>query len=277
MEESTRERIYNFLENKKETRDDIAELSYVLYSKKENSYISSNENILIYPASVSKLLIAGGILKQIENGTLDIRQTIKIAAKNINKEDEFYVKIKPDFMDFKVGEYYTINQLLSAMLGQSNNSASNTLIDIIGRDYINQVTVLALDYPECILTRKFNSREHEDIEYKNAPITKGTVKCYIEIWKLIDQGKFISTNVSEKILEYTKQEKESNKGLSLFSQNGSLYRKGGWLSSVLQNKNTAFWEHDTGVYKDNNDTIIFSIFTLVKNSTGSPFGLNEFR
>jgi beta-lactamase class A len=66
----------------------------------------------------------------------------KVARENINLDTKVVVSrgnYTEDASDIWAGAEYTLRKLLFRMINQSSNIATNQLIDVVGRDYINQV------------------------------------------------------------------------------------------------------------------------------------------
>ena len=104
-----------------------------------------NENVQMVAAGCMKLPIAVSLIKAVEDKKVDFMDKIKI-----EKEDKVYgTGIIHEFNERE----YTIFELLVAMLIQSDNTAANKIIDIIGMDNINS-NIKEMGLKNTILNRK---------------------------------------------------------------------------------------------------------------------------
>ena len=89
-----------------------------------------NENVSMTAAGCMKLPIAVSLIKAVEDGKVDFLDKIKIQS-----EDKVYgTGIIHEFNERE----YTVFELLVIMLIQSDNTAANKIIDILGMEKINQ-------------------------------------------------------------------------------------------------------------------------------------------
>ena len=112
-----------------------------------------NENVTMIAAGCMKLPIAVSLIKAVEDGKLDFMTKIPISGK-----DKVYGKgIIHEFSE----RDYTIFELLVAMLIQSDNTAANKIIDLVGMDNINQdIKTLGL------LNTKLNRKTSDEVSPK---------------------------------------------------------------------------------------------------------------
>ncbi len=115
-----------------------------------------NENVQMVAAGCMKLPISSFCNKAVENGKVDFMDKIKI-----NEEDKVYgTGIIHEFDDRE----YTIFELLVAMLIQSDNTAANKIIDIVGIDKINE-DIKAMGLKNTKLNRKTTDERSNNSEY----------------------------------------------------------------------------------------------------------------
>ena len=92
--------------------------------------ISYQGDLQLPSASMIKLLVASALLQQIDAGTLALDQTHVLSADEI-------VGGSGSLAGLGVGASVTLERLLSAMIEESDNTATNALIDVLGMDEIN--------------------------------------------------------------------------------------------------------------------------------------------
>ena len=104
-----------------------------------------NENVQMTSAGCMKLPIAVSVIKYVQDGNCSFLDKVKI-----EENDKIYgTGILHEFDN----RDYTIFELLVAMLIQSDNTAANKLIDIVGMDRINE-DICALQLKNTRLNRK---------------------------------------------------------------------------------------------------------------------------
>ena len=186
-----------------------------------------NMDRFMYPASVYKVFIGAEVLRQVENNILSLEQTTRIAAPNAVETDTV---LYPDIRHrtpLCTGDSVTIDTLLYRMLAHSDNTASNTLIDIVGRDNITNNIIHRYHWEGSEITRKFLPRDKEDPGYVYASTTKLCARHAAEFFYLVETKQLISNFVSIKLKEYMLAWKETEVGSMQLPAYASFYRKGG--------------------------------------------------
>ncbi len=254
-----------------------------------------NMDHFIYPASVYKIFIGAEVLRQIETGALSLEQHITIKSPNDVDKD---VRIFPgDTRKLLMeGDVVTIDYLLALMLERSDNTASNTLIDLVSRESITENIVHKYNWHGSEVTRKFLDRVKENKPYQYCQTTLTCARHVAEFFYLVENEKLISPFVSKKMKEYMLNWKPGMRtGLNI-SNYASYYRKGGYLENNLYlpfyksyykkngfaldyaavgilrliktiiTKHWAFirWVNDAGVVKGVNSHYVVSVFTVNK-------------
>ncbi len=245
--------------------------------EKEPKIFGYNFDKFIYPASVYKIFIGTEVLRKIDIGEFSLDQIIEIKAPNdVDKDISLFPGDTRKLL--KSGEKFSINYLLDLMLSRSDNTASNVLIDLVGRENINKNIIQKYNWNGSEVTRKFLGREKEEEKYRYSESTK-TCACHVaEFFYLVEKNELISPFVSKKLKKYMLGwNKHGKQGLSL-SEYTSYFRKGGWFETNLYKKNILSavkniftkswalirWSHDTGVIKGKNSHYVVSVFTISK-------------
>jgi len=132
-----------------------------------------NKNVQFTPASTIKVLIAMKILQLIDEGKLNFDTKITINQPNAN-EDGGGVR-------YSRGVIRTIKELLTDMIEESNNIASNQLIDIATKEKINKLAD-DLNANNTRLYRKvYDFISGEINKYKNSTTAYDLAQIYTEI------------------------------------------------------------------------------------------------
>ncbi|MEZ4211026.1 MAG: serine hydrolase [Candidatus Paceibacterota bacterium] len=274
-----KERSQKFIDTLNEfgfTKKDIG-IAIIDLKEKEPKIFGYNFDKFIYPASVYKIFIGAEVLRKIDIREFSLDQIIEIKAPNdVDKDINLFPGDTRKLL--KSGEKFSINYLLDLMLSRSDNTASNVLIDLVGRENINKNIIQKYNWGGSEVTRKFISREKEEEKYRHSESTKTSARHVAEFFYLVEKEELISPFVSNKLKEYMLNwNKHGKQGLSL-SEYTSYFRKGGWFETNLYKKNILptvkniftkgwaliRWSHDTGVIKGKNSHYVVSVFTISK-------------
>ncbi len=236
-----------------------------------------NMDHFIYPASVYKVFIGAEVLCQIEFGVLSLDQILTIKSPNdVDKDARIFPGDTRKLLN--AGDEITIDYLLNLMLTRSDNTASNSLIDIVGRESITKNIIHQYHWHGSEVTRKFLDRIKDDKSYRYSETTKTCARHMAEFFYLVETEQLISSFVSRKLKEYMLQwNKGGRRGLSI-SEYVSYYRKGGWLEtnlwkygfkkalkSIFKKRWAVIrWSNDVGVVKGEKSHYIISVFSVNK-------------
>lgn len=250
-----------------------------------------NLDLFMYPASVYKIFIGAEVLRQIELGEHSLEERITIKAPNdVDKHAKLFPGDSRPIL--KVGDEVTIDYLLDLMLSRSDNTASNCLIDLVGRENISKNIIDTHGWQGSEVTRKFLDRVKEDKSYRYIETTLTCVRHVAEFFYLVEKKELISPFVSGKLKEYMlRWNTHGRKGFSI-PDYVLYYRKGGYLETNLYTsfykksgfgfdyvikgffaliktiitKGLAFlrYMHDAGVVEGKNSKYVVVVFTLSK-------------
>ena len=132
----------------------------------------------VYPASTIKTLVAIAVLRQVDCGIIQLDQKVVIDQPSADLDNQ-------DRADYRRGQVHTVIDLLADMQIYSNNIATNQLIDLVGKPYIN-ATADALGAPTLRVYRKV----YTDVpaEPDNPRRNEATVRGYIELYRELASG-----------------------------------------------------------------------------------------
>lgn len=205
----------------------FAEVSCHVIDINTGQTFSYNQDKFLYPASVYKIFIGAEVLRQVENGTLSLNQRVAIAYPN-NRDNEAHLYPVDKFPLLKHGDHTSLDILLSLMFGRSDNTASNTLIDLVGRESITQNIILPNGWDGSGVTRKFLNRIYENAPYRFADTTVSCGRHIAEFFQLVETNEMVSPFISQKLRMYMQEGHDDKHGVNA-SFSKPLFSKGGWL------------------------------------------------
>ncbi len=255
----------------------------------EHEIFGYNMDHFIYPASVYKIFIGAETLRRIDLGDFSLDQKIVVKSPNdVDKDTKIFPGDTRGLL--QAGDTATIDYLLDLMLTRSDNSASNCLIDLVGRESISENIIYKYGWYGSEVTRKFLDSIKEDKSYQFSKTTKTCARHTTEFMYMIETNQLISPFVSQSLKNYMLRWNRSGRGgLSLPQQ--LVYRKGGYLENNLYKnfygkngfgfesirgllslvksiftKGWAFicWVNDVAVVTGNKSHYVISVFTVSK-------------
>lgn len=292
----------NFIENKKRSQaiahivkqhpfdKKVSELSIAIIDLKNNSseVFGINLDSFFYPASVFKIFIGAEVLRQVETEkySLDEKLTIKSVVK-IPTLSNLY----PDPRSLlKTGESVSIDHLLKLMLADSDNTASNCLLELVDAESIAKHIIAAHGWTGTGITDEFLSNLKQSKASRYVETTRTCARHVAEFFALVEQEKLISPFVSKKLKQYMLQYNHTSRhgytipdfiqyrkgGYMETNLYNSFYRKSGFgfdsvkgVGSLIKNIFTKGWAflrymHDAGVVEGKNSKYAVAVFTLSK-------------
>lgn len=151
-----------------------------------------NLDLFMYPASVYKVFIGAEVLRQAEAGVRLLNEEVVVQSPNdVDKDARLFPDTRPLL---KTGDRVTVDYLLDLMLTRSDNTASNCLIDLVGRENISKNIIDAYGWQGSEVTRKFLDRVREERQYRYNESTKSCVRHVAEFFYLVHGlGKLVGT------------------------------------------------------------------------------------
>lgn len=203
------------------------------------------------PASTIKSFVVLEAFRQKRLGRITFDQPITIQAQNVvptELETDDYPKLRE-------GVQATIRQLVEAMVVQSDNTAYNTLLDVLDRRKIN-ATLQSLGLTETVVGEKLNlDNDQLAIDYQvpgRLPNTT-TSKDLTTLFELLYGQKLQD---SEDMLAVFKMQKINNMIPALLPQNVTIAHKTGDWAPIY---------NDGGVVYKPDDPFVLSVFTNSNN------------
>ena len=176
----------------------IGKYSFFFEDLKSGYVYGYNENVSMTAAGCMKLPIAVSLIKAVENKKVDFMDRVKIQTS-----DKVYgTGIIHEFNERE----YTVFELMVIMLIQSDNTAANKIIDIVGMEQINE-DIIAMGLKNTRLNRKTNDERTAITDVEN--IT--TAYDLSKIWKHLSNGTFLSKDNGQMLIDILRRQQIKNK------------------------------------------------------------------
>ena len=185
-------------EIKKYLESRIGEYSFFFEDLKSGYVYGYNENVSMTAAGCMKLPIAVSLIKAVEDKKVDFMDKIKIQTS-----DKVYgTGIIHEFNERE----YTVFELMVIMLIQSDNTAANKIIDIVGMEQINE-DIITMGLKNTRLNRKTNDERTAITDIEN--IT--TAYDLSKIWKHLSNGTFLNKDNGQMLIDILRRQQIKNK------------------------------------------------------------------
>ena len=163
-----------------------------------------NENVSMTAAGCMKLPIAISLIKAVEDKRANFMDKIKV----LNDEKVYGTGIIHEFDD----RDYTLFELMVIMLIQSDNTAANKIIDILGMEQINE-DIKSMELKNTKLNRKTADERMLDVNIEN--MTSAYDLCMM--WKHLYNGTFLNKENGQMLIDILERQQIKNK-LALYIQ-----------------------------------------------------------
>ena len=201
-----------------------------------------NENVQMTSAGCMKLPIAVSVIKYVEDGNASFLDKIKI-----EEEDKVYgTGILHEFDNRE----YTMFELLVAMLIQSDNTAANKLIDMVGMDRINDDIIA-----QGLKNTKLNRRTSDERATGSGIENITSALDLSRIWKHLYDGRFLSEKNSMMLVDILQRQQMKNK-LALYIPDDLKYE----ISSKTGDKTSV--ENDTALIRTEKGSFTFTVLSM---------------
>ena len=185
-------------EIKKYLESRIGKYSFFFEDLKSGYVYGYNENVSMTAAGCMKLPIAVSLIKAVEDKKVDFMDKIKIQSA-----DKVYgTGIIHEFNERE----YTVFELMVIMLIQSDNTAANKIIDIVGMEQINE-DIRTMGLKNTRLNRKTNDERTAITDVEN--IT--TAYDLSKIWKHLSNGTFLNKDNGQMLIDILRRQQIKNK------------------------------------------------------------------
>jgi beta-lactamase class A len=228
-------------------KDKNIEYSIFIKDLKLGEVICIDAEKIVSSASIIKLFIMAKVIQLVDEESLDLNFRPKIN----NSERVPYSII----YSLDSSNSYTIKDLLILMIIQSDNTATNSLIDLVGMDDINSF-MKEMGFEYTVLRRKMMDFKAKSLGIDNYCSAK-------EVGNLLELmyfGNLVSKKYSELMLEIMKMQLDDSMIKLYFNDEIIVAHKTGDLPGI---------KHDAGiVYTKNIDYIFVMLLTEDKEEQG---------
>jgi beta-lactamase class A len=215
------------------------ECGFVIKSLKTGEEVFYNEDEVVPSASTIKVSIMGEVLRQVKEGRLSLQNRITVDEK---------VKVPYSILTLlETGNSYSLKDVITLMIIQSDNTATNILIDLVGMESINKFAK-EIGLNNTVLQRKmmdFNARKKGRDNYT-------TAKDMLRIFELMYKGELVDKNYSDLMLGICKNQLDNTMMKLYIPDETVIAHKTGELD---------FLDHDCGIVYHEKGDYIFSMLT----------------
>ena len=231
---------YNILEKKiiSKFNDETGNFALAFKNLDDGKEILINENEIFHAASTIKTPVMIEFYKQLHQGTLSLEDTLQIKNEFKSIVDGTMYKLS-EFDDSdkntynKLGQYYSINNLIYEMITISSNFATNILIDYIGANNVTksmkEIGALNIDILRGV----------EDIKAFELGLNNTTsAKDLLIIYEKLAKGKIINNKSSAIMIDILKDQKYDDIIPKYLPKDIEIANKTGMITGV---------HHDSGI------------------------------
>jgi len=216
-------------------------LKYSIFIKDLNSneICSINQRLVIPSASIIKLFIMAKSFQLVSKGELNLGDRICI-----NKKERVPYSI---IYDLDEENTYTIRDLITLMIIQSDNTATNQLIQMLGIENINKF-IIDLGFMDTILKRKMMDFDARILGMENYTTAYDVAK----LLELLNKGELINKECSAEMLRIMKMQLDNSMMRHNLDEKLIVAHKTGDLP---------FIKHDGGIVYTKDKNYIFTMMT----------------
>lgn len=228
-------------------------ISLAVYDFETNWEILIGADEPYHPASTFKVHVMMEVFHQAEQGLLSLDEQLPLVNSftSIADGSKFSLFEKDDSeitLYQRIGESETIRELTRLMIVRSSNLATNILLQKVGTKNVNDL-IQALGIEGVIVRRGVE----DNVSFRLGMNNSATARGLTQTMRLIADGKVISKQASEKMIEIMLQQELNESIPALLPSSTKVAHKTGWTGDVY---------HDTGiVYSDHRQPYAISIMT----------------
>ena len=202
--------------------------------------ISRGENRMYPAASLIKVPVAAVAFRAVAEGKLSLDDKFTITAKNITGGSGI-IKTMP------VPITLTFEEIIEIMISNSDNTATNKIIDILGYDYLNK-GFKALGLKHTVLRRKMMDFSKRKKGVENYTSASDIVYLLEKIYK----GQLVNVESSELMLSFLTGQKIKDRIPRYLPKNVKVAHKTGLERGVV---------HDAGIIFSNKGDWVICVLT----------------
>ncbi|MBU3143627.1 serine hydrolase [Clostridium sp. CF012] len=215
--------------------------NYALFIKNftTDEHISINAEVQIPSASIIKLFIMGAAFQGVQENLFTVHDPI-----TIKEEDKMPYSI---ISLLETNNTYSIQDLITLMIIQSDNTATNLMISLLSMEYINSF-IKNYGMKHTVLARKMMDFSAKKSGYENYT-TADDISKYLN---LLYEGKVVNPFYSQKMLDIMSNQLD-----------GSMMKRELPVEIHIAHKtgDLPYMKHDVGIVYTPKGDYIFSMFT----------------
>lgn len=202
---------------------------------------SLNEKNAMPSASCIKVPIAIALLKEYENGKVNLDDKIKISKEDMVEGNGVISELDES--------EYSYRELLKLMLMQSDNTATNKIIDVLGMEKINSV-IKELELNNTILQRKMMDKEAMEKGIENSTTSLDMCKCF----KVLYKNSYLNNDNSKYMIDILRKQRDRNKIPYYIPEDE-------WKNIAHETGTLACVENDSGLIMHDNGTFAYTVMS----------------
>lgn len=214
-----------------------AKYAFVVKNLRTGETAAYNEAVQVPSASLIKIFVMAEIMRQVRRGTLSLKHRLAVTESD---------KVPFSILTLlETGNTYTLRDLITLMIVQSDNTATNMLIDIAGADNINRLTA-GLDLQGTALQRKMMDAAARQEGRENLT----TAADMARTMELLFTGKVIDREASDYMLCILKKQLDTSMMMLDIPDDTVVAHKTGELERL---------DHETAIVYLRNCEYIFTV------------------
>lgn len=171
-----------------------------------------------FSASTIKLYVLIAVYEQYQSGNLSLDDTYTLKSEDI-------VQGAGKMLYDPIGTIYSINKLCQLMMSESDNIATNVLIDIVGGFEVVNETIASIEGENhySVLQRKMMDTNNIENGLANRIDAKGAVQTLLKIYK----GELLGEKLDQELLTLMSRTKNKTKLAAKLPKEAKIYHKTG--------------------------------------------------
>ena len=217
------------------------DLEYAIYVKglSTGECFSMNKDIRASSASIIKLFIMGAVFQSVQEGRFTLHERISVKAED-RIPYSIIALLEPEHS-------YSIQDLITLMIIQSDNTATNVLISLLGMEYI-QGFINAQGMKNTVIARKMLDFTAKEEGRDNITTVEDVSTYLISLY----EKKVVNSSFSEQMLYILSKQLDDSIMKRELSEEVHISHKTGGLPNL---------KHDAGIVYTEEENYIFVMFT----------------
>ncbi|MEB3221177.1 MAG: serine hydrolase [Candidatus Sericytochromatia bacterium] len=212
------------------------------------TFAAVNEQASFGSASTIKVPLMAAVMQLVEAGKLDLSQQVTVKASNVTRTWEPPGDKRPIL---RGGERVTVEHLVDLMISRSDNTATNTLMDLVDRNAV-AAGFGSLGMPRTQLGKKLYWGNRVPDTPRGAGQNVTTAGDMAQLFQRIADGTAVSPGASEKMRGWLRGQLDHDKIARGLPPGATFYGKSGETSKVT---------HDVGIVEVGGQRYVLAVMT----------------